>query len=340
MERLQRRLLQAVATGRRHVASDPSNPLAMGVSRAAFAAALPVLAMGAMRDNQPVPSAKLQAATANAREHYERNGWWIAPDLLSVDAIHRANTGAKKHLAGERDAQLPAQVQPLLQDVTSDDPTELQVFTHIALLNWDIRALLADSRLGAMASQLSGHAALRLFSSALVYKPPRETGATRIGWHADMAYFKTCSCQQMVTAWVPLQDTDARMGGPVLLSRSHRIQRPRDSEHARRSFLNGDAEATLDVLGDDTVSPSLRRGDVLFLHAGLMHTSGPNRRELPRWAAVFFLQSGDNHYRVAHEDDGSLATHLNDRLCRRRPDGLPDYADPRYCPAVWPREGS
>jgi hypothetical protein len=46
------------------------------------------------------------------------------------------------------------------------------------------------------------------------------------------------------------------------------------------------------------------------------------------------MQTGDNRYRLARIDDGRVAEHFNDRLCRRV-GGVPDYTDPDLFPVLW-----
>jgi len=84
----------------------------------------------------------------------------------------------------------------------------------------------------------------------------------------------------------------------------------------------------------------LKKGQISFHHMDLLHASGANHADIPRQAIAVHLQPGDNEYRFAIADDGSgrPVKLANDDMCRRLPDGRPDYADPRTFPVLWPVE--
>lgn len=78
------------------------------------------------------------------------------------------------------------------------------------------------------------------------------------------------------------------------------------------------------------------KGHMSFHHSRTYHGSGPNSSGLPRRVISLHLQDGANTYREITLANGQLATYNHDWLVRRTPEGHPDYADPDYCPPLWP----
>jgi thiosulfate reductase cytochrome b subunit len=64
--------------------------------------------------------------------------------------------------------------------------------------------------------------ALRLLDDQLVYKPSlrSDASATITGWHADRAYWATCSSDKLCTAWIPFHDVDVTRGPLVVMAGS------------------------------------------------------------------------------------------------------------------------
>jgi ectoine hydroxylase-related dioxygenase (phytanoyl-CoA dioxygenase family) len=79
---------------------------------------------------------------------------------------------------------------------------------------------------------------------------------------------------------------------------------------------------------------TFRKGQVSFHNCRTIHGSGPNLRGDPRRAIAVHLQDEANRYREYFREDGQLARHNNNTLCRRV-DGRPDYTDPTICPVLY-----
>ena len=190
--------------------------------------------------------------------------------------------------------------------------------------------------IGAIAARLTTSREIRLFDDQLIYKPAQPDEATAIGWHADHAYWGTCSSSEMLTAWIPFHDVDEERGTLVVIDGSHQWA----LEHSRH-FNDVDLAALpnhLASLGHDVVQVpmTMRKGQVSFHHCWTLHGSLPNRSGLPRLALAVHLQDGDNHYQPATRIDGAPVVVVNELLARRTPEGLPDFADPHPFPMIWP----
>ena len=84
---------------------------------------------------------------------------------------------------------------------------------------------------------------------------------------------------------------------------------------------------------------NFRKGQVSFHNCRTIHGSGPNVCGDPRRAIAVHLQDEANRYREYMGDNGQLARHANNALCRQV-DGVPDYADPTICPVLYRSEAT
>jgi hypothetical protein len=277
-------------------------------------------------------------------EFYNEHGWYISKKLFSDAEIDNANLGAERHYRGERDATLPAPIKKYL-DWQPSDGDGLRINDYVAYMNREIRALLSNPLIGTTAAMLSAQRGIRLFNSSLVYKPARENGADyRVGWHADRAYWKTCTSDDMLTAWIPLHDCDEDMGTLAVIDGSHRWS-PTDERvrvlQQEKNFICRDFEGLETRLRDlgmplKIVPLEMKKGQCSFHHCLTFHGSGPNRTSTARRAVIFHLQDHGNRYRRAIDAAGEPVVYNNDLMCRKTQAGDPDYADPRFCPELWP----
>ena len=267
---------------------------------------------------------------------YRRDGFHVTGPVLPPEVLDEAERGMARFYAGDHDAPFPGTTpydsydwQPGHGDVIrKNDYTSLQVR--------EIAALTRHPVIGAIAARLSGAAEVRLWHDQLLYKPAGlDSAAGNVGWHTDRQYWSTCSSAQMLTAWVPFHDCDARVGGVTFVRGSHLW------EQGRLDFWNTDLDALEAQFASEgrpveKVTPVLPRGSLTFHHCRTIHGSGPNLARHPRRSVAVHLQPGDNHWVGAPPlEDGTPQDHRNDHLVRRAGD-VPDYRDPRICPRVWP----
>lgn len=271
---------------------------------------------------------------------YEQHGFVLAPNLLDEEELALLRDAAAEVHAGRLRDVDPAVVEKIGWKPGVEDP--IRVNDYAALISPMLRSLLEKRSISESAARLMGTTEVRLFQSGIIYKEPFRPGEppTTIGWHTDRAYWRTCTSDRMLTAWIPLQDTRREVGTLEMLDGSHRWDSPEvDTLRLAKTFRDLDTDEQLARLAAAGVEPHpvpvcLAAGGVSFHSCRVFHGSGPNLSEVPRIALTLHLQDGANRYVHTVNDDGERQTHSNDSLCRRDANGDPDYTDPVICPIL------
>lgn len=269
-------------------------------------------------------------------QFYQTHGYYQSRKIFSAEEIDAAIAGSERYYRGERDRPFPEFTQSW--GWRPEHGNVLRKNDYASLQNRELAALIRKPVLGAIAARLCG-ASVRLWHDQLLYKPPSDPNKpANVGWHTDRGYWKTCSSDQMLTAWIPFHDCDAQMGTITMIDQSHTWPDNTDT----LDFFNHDLAALEKQFRTDgrpvqKVPMILRKGEVSFHHCLTIHGSGPNLTNQPRRAIAVHMQDGSNCYQMGHYADGTLARHPNDRLVRQL-DGVPDYADPDFCPQLWPSQ--
>lgn len=266
---------------------------------------------------------------------YQRDGFVVVGDLIPERIIDEALYGVDRHHAGERDSRLPGGLGFL--DWQPGDPYGVRINDYVSLQNIQVRDLVAYPPLAAMAALLSGSTSIRLFHDQIIFKDPTSDGAeTEVGFHTDRAYWQTCSSTEMLTAWIALTPCSVESGPLAVIPGSHRWP----GNDGLAGFFRNESAGLLENITVPTASSlevvtlALQPGEVSFHHCGTVHGSSPNRSASSRCAVTVHFQDDSNRY-VKPPESGRRTVHVNDLLCRRGPDGLPDYSDPFVSPTLF-----
>ena len=268
---------------------------------------------------------------------YQRNGYWISPPgVVPETLIETALHGAERLYRGEIDRLLPTDTgysRSTVRDARTprnDEFVSLQIDEFARVVRWPL--------LGAIAARLTRSASVRLLDDQLVWKPPspERVSDTVTGWHADGAYWSTCTSSRLTTAWIPLHDVTIDNAPLVVLPGSHRWS----GMQGLRQFNLTALQPLLERLREEgrAVEPvpmTLARGQVSFHDMWTVHASLPNAVGRPRIALAVHMQDGDNRYRPFRTPEGREIHIFDEQLCRRTPEGDPDFTDPRVFPVLW-----
>lgn len=274
----------------------------------------------------PCPS----SVTAHDIAFYRQHGWWVSPPFLSDATLDMLNFGVERYLANERDWALPI-------NLGDEQPTAAVHQTdYLSLQIEEFRQVAHDRSIAQIAAQLAGAPAVRLFHDQLVTKPPFDPARKAVvGWHTDRAYWQTCVSANMLTAWIPLDDVPEEKGPLAVWDGSHRWPEVETLHSFDRDDLDTiEDRFRLKGLVPEIVFLPMQRGQVSFHHCLLVHGGLENRSSTARYGYAIHMQDAENRYRAA--TSAGRHGHVNDLLCRRTADGVPDYADPDIFPQLWP----
>ncbi len=268
---------------------------------------------------------------------YEQNGYYVSkpgvvPDLL----IEQALVGCERFYRGERDSVLPVETG-YSNSVPIDDVTPRNN-EFVSLQMNEFRALATYPLIGAIAAKLMRSQTVRLLDDQLIWKPadPDNAANTITGWHADRAYWATCSTDKLTSAWIPLHDVDRNRSPLVVMAGSHRWPGLQDL----RQFNVKNLQDLIEKFRSDgkeieVVPMTLQQGQVSFHHAWTVHASWPNVGTQPRISLAVHLQDGENRYRYFTNAQGREIHIFDEQLCRKLPNGDPDFSDPAVFPVLW-----
>lgn len=268
---------------------------------------------------------------------YEEHGWYISPSVIPESAIDNAIAGSQAFYRGERDGTIPFDTG--YSNWKPEDGDIVRNNEFVSLQKKELRQLALQPVIGAIAARLARTEEIRILDDQLVYKPAATNNQkvkTAVGWHSDRAYWGTCSSDNLLTAWIPFHDCDQARGPLVVLDKSHRwsgLENMRHFNDANLSNLTGKLQAE----GKKVVKVpmTLKKGQVSFHHCWTIHGSYPNLSQHHRQALAVHLQDKDNCYRPYVNSQGREIHIFDEQLCRRLPNGNPDFSDPDVFPVVW-----
>ncbi len=268
---------------------------------------------------------------------YEEHGWYISPAIIPETAIDLAIAGSQAFYCGEKDATLP--VATGYSNWQPEDGDIVRNNEFVSLQKQELRQLALQPIIGAIAAKLARTKEIRVLDDQLVYKPAFKASrkiSTTVGWHSDRAYWGTCSSDNLLTAWIPFHDCDEARGPLVVLDKSHRWSGLQHMRHFNNSDL-GKLTDKFQAEGKKVVKVpmTLKKGQVSFHHCWTIHGSYPNRSQQHRLALAVHLQDQHNCYRPCFDFQGREIHIFDEQLCRRLPNGNPDFSDSNVFPVVW-----
>ncbi len=270
---------------------------------------------------------------------YQEHGYYLSPVILDEAQIDAAIAGSERFYAGDvSDSGIKAlaRFRP-----TGTAPEGLRKNDYASFFCPELAVLTHQPILGAIAARLTGAPSIRLWHDQLLYKPTDSPDKpARVGWHTDRQYWLCASSDAMLTAWIPFHDCDEAMGSIAFVEGSNRWTEQSKGlnffSHDLATIEQGFASGGQPVV---KTTVNFRKGQVSFHNCRTIHGSGPNVCGDPRRAIAVHLQDEANRYREYMGDNGQLARHANNALCRQV-DGVPDYADPTICPVLYRSEAT
>ena len=270
----------------------------------------------------------IRSLSAGQVETYHRDGYLYLPGFFSPEEV----APAREAIA--RDPSIGGRIEHVHDGVreTSEDRRNGYRLDYIGWFREGDDWLGTCTRLQRIvegAATLIGEPVYH-YHSKLVRKPKEDSGT--LVWHQDYGgwYQDGCIRPDMLTCVIALSDATEESGCLRLLKGSHHLGRVDrvPSEHAYANIHPRRLAGILERF--EEVPAVMRRGDGLFFHGNLVHSSGPNTADHDRWllelsyngmsnAPVFDDQS--HHAALPFEvaPDDALRTGVFDGVFERTP---------------------
>jgi len=267
---------------------------------------------------------------------FKERGWVASKSVLSDALIDNAIKGAESFYAGERDF-----VNSKLDKVANDlQETVLRNNEFVTLQKREIQELGFHPIIGAIAAALCETNEIRLFADSLICKNPakiQEKGI--VGWHTDKAYWPTCTSDNLITVWIPLQDCTIEMGPITYIDGSHKWKDDSDL----KSFYSFNNQNLVDFVNHLKIHKpnhkrsimNLKKGQIRFHNCNVIHCSMPNISNQKRLALALHLQDGNNQYQKVYKPNGDKIVIGYDKICERDINGDPDYSENTLFPLIF-----
>ena len=237
--------------------------------------------------------------TQDDKEFYKQNGYWISPVLFDEEEIEAMRKAHDRVWSSDYDGD----GYPLGEWQPNGNPNQLRKIDNTWWINDVIRGTVTDPVLGRIAAGLMDSTEARLWYDQIIYKPGTGTGEKgsvslgNVGWHQDYVYWQCTNTDNLVTAWIALQDTDLTNGCMSVIPGSHKWGLLEGSD----GFFNRDLDAVKSKLEGEgrewkEVPMTLKAGQASFHHSLTIHGSGQNYSEHPRLSVVAHLMPHGTAY--------------------------------------------
>lgn len=266
---------------------------------------------------------------------YEEHGWYISKKVIPEELIDEAIEASFRFYQGERDATLPTDTG--YGNWKPGDGDEIRNNEFTTLQNNVLRKFALQPIIGAIAAKLTRSKSIRLFEDQLVYKAPSSSDKKGVvGWHTDRAYCSNCTSEKLLAAWIPFHDSDVDRAPLVVIDGSNKwsgndhlrcFNQPNLRETAKEFTKQGREIIEVPMV--------MEKGQMSFHNTWAIHGSYPNRSDSYRLAMAVHMQNFENRYQPYCNAQGKQIHHYLDTLCRKSPNGLPDYTDPAIFPTLW-----
>jgi hypothetical protein len=261
------------------------------------------------------------AVKSTAAGQYERDGYFIAPPLISADLLARVRTRIAAVYAGEYETGIPPVGLP---QAAQEPPKTLVKIDNSHRSDRTILELVSDPAIGRWAAALTGGKMIQVFATQLLIKPSGGQGGVNVGWHQDQEYWEGALQGEIFTAWVAISDVTAESGPMRFVRGSNHwgLLKAGDFFSDQLDALKQRIQAKRGGGAWQEVAAVLPPGGVSFHHRLTVHGSGPNLGPGPRVSFAIHLRTEKSGLRdgVKWQDAGYL-NDFNDRqgspLCYR-----------------------
>ena len=244
---------------------------------------------------------KIHISTEEA-ERFAESGWLLKTGVLDSHLIEELHQRFDALFHGTfATGVTPDEVN---WQFGKSDPSLTRQICNAWKADRSIARVVLDESLGGAVAQLTGWPGVRIFQDNVLWKP---RGARSIGFHQDNAYIRWLKPREMISCWMPLDDTYTDGGTMEVVPGSHRWtpMEPSGAFHAPddyRAPLN--AAAAVNGVHAETVPVLATQGSISFHHGWLWHGSNHNQSDHDRRVLVLHAISSEAEFVPAYLHEG------------------------------------
>lgn len=265
---------------------------------------------------------------------FEEQGYWRAGRVLDEDELEPLRRAHEEVFAGRYESgrePYSCNLEP------GGVPGGLRTIANSHWASGTLRRLVESPALGEIAARLMRTSEVRLWSDRLVDRPGQGAGVQssggKLGWRQN-AFSWQCSCFDLITAWIALDDVAVEQGCLEIVPGSHRwglfeaealLQADRGQlQRLVREKVGRECEA---------LPCELKAGEAVFYHCLTIQGGGPNRTERSCRSLEVHLQPDHAYYIPGTCDDD----HVNVVLLRESEGHAGDLFRGDAWPVVYPK---
>ena len=231
---------------------------------------------------------------ANVQD-FNTSGYWFGPKLFDDAQLADLRFAMDEVFAGRYDTGR----KPIARHWNpGDDPYGLHKVDNSFWSNHVLAGAVLNDSVGRLAAKLLDTYTVRLWHEQILMKPVDGHDSATVAWHQDYHYWRSSDRPHMLTAWIPLQDTNVQVGTMHFMVGSHQWGWHNQYSHFGDFDMAQQEKAIRDHMpeGSDfrTTAVELEAGRVSFHHCLTLHGSGPNRAPRQhRYAIAIHVQTDD-----------------------------------------------
>jgi phytanoyl-CoA hydroxylase len=246
--------------------------------------------MAVMPVADTAPAAPAHAAgarrtlTAAEREHYEREGYVIIPDVFPPDELQAIDAEIDQLLD-----KLLAERRERGKARGNSHHEETGSILQLGLRSPVCQQVAEDARVLDLIEDIVTPG-IAIYSVKLIAKPPFTDIPCH--WHQDDAYYvKQSASRTRMSVWVPLQDAHEQNGCLWIVPRSHLwgLQQHANKDYGQCRLSMNDEEIEA-ILKEQAVPVPVRAGSAVLFSALLWHGSKGNQTATVRRAFITSYQ--------------------------------------------------
>ena len=195
-------------------------------------------------------------------EHYREKGWVIVENVFTREECDRIGDLAHNYVSVTKEGEPRKVYAPFTTD---------KAFADFAL----------DDRLRRLLAMFLGGKAPLLATDQIFMKPPRHGSAKP--YHQDNAYFLCTPADEVITAWIALDDVDEQNGCLRYIDGSHKGEILPHTPMPGEAHNMAPDESLIDLSKESLAE--VGKGGVVFHHGTTLHTSHRNFSE--RWRRAY-----------------------------------------------------